>query len=146
MYRWLLASERDRLSQRDGGGHREIVSPLVVDDGHQGQQTFFSLIRWDLVFLLSKVLTTLQCTTTSKQVGSCLANANSKIFFACGANKKAFGQIDQPKGTRPRETTTLGDHGSCAFSRADTDSRPRRPRTSQRRPRTRRRKGVLYII
>ena len=51
----------------------------------------FSLIRWDLVFLLSKVLTTLQCTTTSKQVGSCLANANSKIFFACGANKKAFG-------------------------------------------------------
>ena len=68
----------------------------------------FSLIRWDLVFLLSKVLTTLQCTTTSKQVGSCLANANSKIFFACGANKKAFGQIDQPKGTKPREIRTLG--------------------------------------
>ena len=68
----------------------------------------FSLIRWDLVFLLSKVLTTLQCTTTSKQVGSCLANANSKIFFACGANKKAFGQIDQPKGTRPREFWTPG--------------------------------------
>ena len=53
-----------------------------------------------------------------------MANANSKIFFACGANKKAFGQIDQPKGTRPRETTTLGDRGSCAVSRADTDSRP----------------------
>ena len=68
----------------------------------------FSLIRWDLVFLLSKVLTTSQCTTTSKQVGSCLANANSKIFFACGANKKAFGQIDQPKGTKPREIRTLG--------------------------------------
>ena len=51
----------------------------------------FILIRWDLVFLLYKVLTTLLCTTTSKQVGSCLANANSKIFFACGANKKAFG-------------------------------------------------------
>ena len=60
------------------------------------------------MFLLSKVLTTLLCTTTSKQVGSCLANANSKIFFACGANKKAFGQIDQPKGTKPREIRALG--------------------------------------
>ena len=68
----------------------------------------FILIRWDLVFLLSKVLTTLLCTTTSKQVGSCLANANSKIYFACGANKKAFGQIDQPKGTKPREIRALG--------------------------------------
>ena len=37
-----------------------------------------------------------------------MANANSKIFFACGANKKAFGQIDQPKGTKPREIRTLG--------------------------------------
>ena len=37
-----------------------------------------------------------------------MANANSKIFFACGANKKAFGQLDQPKGTRPREIRTLG--------------------------------------
>ena len=43
-------------------------------------------------------------------MGSCLANANSKIFFACGANKKAFGQIDQPKGTKPREIRTLGVH------------------------------------
>ena len=41
-----------------------------------------------------------------------MANANSKIFFAlthaCGANKKAFGQLDQPKGTKPREIRTLG--------------------------------------
>ena len=37
-----------------------------------------------------------------------MANANSNIFFACGANKKAFGQIDQPKGTKPREIRTLG--------------------------------------
>ena len=37
-----------------------------------------------------------------------MANANSKIFFACGANKKAFGQIDQPKGTKPREIRTPG--------------------------------------
>ena len=37
-----------------------------------------------------------------------MANANSKFFFACGANKKAFGQIDQPKGTKPREIRTLG--------------------------------------
>ena len=42
------------------------------------------------------------------EVGSCLANANSKIYFACGANKKAFGQIDQPKGTKPREIRTPG--------------------------------------
>ena len=49
----ILASE---IAWSDGG-RREIVSPLVADDG---QQTFFSLIRWDLVFLLSKVLTTLQ--------------------------------------------------------------------------------------
>ena len=37
-----------------------------------------------------------------------MANANSKLFFACGANKKAFGQIDQPKGTKPREIRALG--------------------------------------
>ena len=37
-----------------------------------------------------------------------MANANSKISFACGANKKAFGQIDQPKGTMPREIRTPG--------------------------------------
>ena len=37
-----------------------------------------------------------------------MANANSKIYFACGANKKAFGQIDQPKGTKPREIRTPG--------------------------------------
>ena len=37
-----------------------------------------------------------------------MANANSKNFFACGANKKAFGQLDQPKGTKPREIRTLG--------------------------------------
>ena len=46
MYRWLLASERDRLVAKSS--RREIVSPLVADGG---QQTFFSLIRWDLVFL-----------------------------------------------------------------------------------------------
>ena len=52
----------------------------------------FSLIRWDLVFLLSKVLTTSQCTTTSKQVGSCAwRTQTAKFSFACGANKKAFG-------------------------------------------------------
>ena len=70
----------------------------------------------------------------------------AKFCSPAAQTRKAFGQNGQPKGTRPRETTTLGDRGSCAFSRADTDSRPRRPRTSQRRPRTRRRKGVLYII
>ena len=57
-----------------------------------------------------------------------MANTNSKMFFACGANKKAFGQIDQPKGTKPREIRTLGVHckvGCCLFSRP---RRPRRPR------------------
>ena len=39
-----------------------------------------------------------------------MANANSKIYFACGANKKAFGQIDQPKGTKSREIRTPGVH------------------------------------
>ena len=113
----------------------------------------FSLIRWDLVFLLSKVLTTLQCTTTSKQVGSCLANANSKIFFACGANKKAFG-LRLPS-LKAQSRAKLGRSEfvakwSCAF-REQTDSRPRRdqarrPRRRPRRPRTRRRKGMVYII
>ena len=37
-----------------------------------------------------------------------ILDPNSKIFFACGANKKAFGQIDQPKGTKPREIRTPG--------------------------------------
>ena len=29
-------------------------------------------------------------TDTSKQVGSCLANPNSKIFVACGAKKRGL--------------------------------------------------------
>ena len=103
MYRWLLASERDRLVAKSS--RREIVSPLVADGG---QQTFFSLIRWDLVFLLWDLAWRTGGILLGEQVGSCLANANSKIFFACGANKKAFGQIDQPKGTKPREIRTPG--------------------------------------
>ena len=108
----------------------------------------FSLIRWDLVFLLSKVLTTLQCTTTSKQVGSCLANANSKIFFACGANKKAFGQPDQPKGTKPREIRTLGVRRKVELrlQRADrqqtkkTKNKPKKTKDAKKK-----RYGVHYL-
>ena len=139
----MLASEI-AWSQRDGG-RREIVSPLVADDG---QQTFFSFIRWDLVFLLSKVLTTLQCTATSKQVGSCLANANSKIFFACGANKKAFGQIDQPKGTKPREIRTLGVRRKVELrlQRADRQqTKKTKKKTKETKDAKKKRYGVHYL-
>ena len=37
-----------------------------------------------------------------------LGERKQQNFFACGANKKAFGQIAQPKGTKPREIRTLG--------------------------------------
>ena len=112
----------------------------------------FILIRWDLAFLLTKVLTTLQCTTTSKQVGSCLANANSKIFFACGANKKAFGQIDQPKGTRPREFWTPGVRRKVKLrlqQSRQTADQARRPRRRPRQGSARRRrcgKGMAESI
>ena len=70
-----------------------------------------------------------------------MANANSNIFFACGANKKAFGQIDQPKGTKPREIRTLGVRrkGELRLQRADRQraDQARRPRRRPRRPRTR---------
>ena len=77
-----------------------------------------------------------------------MANANSKIFFACGANKKAFGQIDQPKGTKPREIRTLGVRRKVELrlQRADRQQTKKRPRRRPRRPRTRRRKGMVYII
>ena len=61
-----------------------------------------------------------------------MANANSKMFFACGANKKAFGQIDQPKGTKPREIRTLGVRRKVKLrlqqsrQTADKARRPRR--------------------
>ena len=48
----------------------------------------FSLIRWDLVFLLSKVLTTLQCTTTSKQVGSCAWRTQTAKFSSPAAQTR----------------------------------------------------------
>ena len=108
----------------------------------------FSLIRWDLVFILSKVLTTLQCTTTSKQVGSCLANANSKIFFACGANKKAFGQIDQPKGTKPREIRTLGVRRKVELrlQRADRQqTKKTKKKTKETKDAKKKRYGVHYL-
>ena len=76
-----------------------------------------------------------------------MANANSKIFFACGANKKAFGQIDQPKGTKPREIRTLGVRRKVELrlQRADKQQ-TKKTKNKPRRPRTRRRKGMVYII
>ena len=77
-----------------------------------------------------------------------MANANSKIYFACGANKKAFGQIDRSLKAQSRAKLGRSEFvakWSCAF-REQTDSRPRRPRRRPRRPRTRRRKGMVYII
>ena len=55
-------------------------------------------------------------------MGSCLANANSKIFFACGANKKASGQIDQPKGTRPRAKLRCSETAEAAPSAEQTQT------------------------
>ena len=40
----------------------------------------------------------------------------AKFCSPVAQTRKAFGQNGQPKGTRPRETTTLGDRGTCAFS------------------------------
>ena len=59
-------------------------------------------------------------------MGSCLANANSKIFFACGAHKKAFG-LRLPS-LKAQSRAKLGRSEfvakwSCAF-REQTDSRP----------------------
>ena len=73
-----------------------------------------------------------------------MANANSKIFFACGANKKAFGQIDQPKGTKPREIRTLGVRRKVELrlQRADRQQ-TKKTKNKPRRPRTRRRKGMV---
>ena len=95
----------------------------------------FSLIRWDLVFLLSKVLTTLQCTTTSKQVGSCLANANSKIFFACGANKKAFvlrlPSLKAQDRAKPRRSETAEAAPSAEQTQTATKKTKNKPKKTK---------------
>ena len=77
-----------------------------------------------------------------------MANANSKIFFACGANKKAFGQIDQPKGTRPRETTTLGVRRKVELrlQRADRQqTKKTKKKTKETKDAKQKRYGVHYL-
>ena len=79
-----------------------------------------------------------------------MANANSKIFFACGANKKAFGQIDQPKGTKPREIRTLGVRRKVELrlQRADrqqTKHKKTKKKTKETKDAKKKRYGVHYL-
>ena len=82
-----------------------------------------------------------------------MANANSKIYFACGANKKAFGQIDQPKGTKPREIRTLGVRRKVELrlQRADRQQTKKRPskktkkKTKETKDAKKKRYGVHYL-
>ena len=77
-----------------------------------------------------------------------MANANSKMFFACGANKKAFGQIDQPKGTKPREIRTLGVRRKVKLrlqQSRQTADKARRPRRRPTQGSARRRWGGRYM-
>ena len=78
-----------------------------------------------------------------------MANANSKIFFACGANKKAFGQIAQPKGTNRAKLgrSEFVAKWSCAF-REQTDSRPSKKtkkKTKETKDAKKKRYGVHYL-
>ena len=77
-----------------------------------------------------------------------MANANSKIFFACGANKKAFGQIDQPKGTKPREIRTLGVRRKVELrlQRADRQqTKKTKNKTKETKDAKKKRYGVHYL-
>ena len=79
-----------------------------------------------------------------------MANANSTIFFACGAKKKAFGQLDQPKGTKPREIRTLGVRRKVELrlQRADRHSRTSKKtkkKTKETKDAKKKRYGVHYL-
>ena len=75
-----------------------------------------------------------------------MANANSKIFFACGANKKAFG-LRLPS-LKAQSRAKLGRSEfvakwSCAF-REQTDSRPSK-KTKKTKDAKKKRYGVHYL-
>ena len=94
---------------------------------------------------MSKVLTTLLCTTTSKQVGSCLANANSKIFFACRSKERPSARLTSLKA---QSRAKLGRSEfvakwRCAF-REQTDSRPSK-KTKKTKDAKKKRYGVHYL-
>ena len=78
-----------------------------------------------------------------------MANANSKIFFACGANKEAFGQIDQPKGTKPREIRTLGVRRKVELRLQRADRQQTKKKTKKKTKGTKdakkKRYGVHYL-
>ena len=85
----------------------------------------FSLIRWDLVFLLSKVLTTLQCTATSKQVGSCAWRTQTAKFSSPAA------QTRRPSARQNGQPTTC----TSETARNYDARRPRKLRLQQSRHR-----------
>ena len=77
-----------------------------------------------------------------------MANANSNIFFACGAKKKAFGQLDQPKGTKPREIRTLGVRRKVELrlQRADRQqTKKTKKKTKETKDAKKERYGVHYL-
>ena len=79
-----------------------------------------------------------------------MANANSKIFFACGANKKAFGL--RLTSLKAQSRAKLGRpefvaKWSCAF-REQTDSRPSKKtkkKTKETKDAKKKRYGVHYL-
>ena len=107
-----------------------------------------SLIRWDLVFLLSKVLTTLQCTTTSKQVWDLAWRTQTATFSSPAAQtRRPSARLTSLKARQPREIRTLGvpRKVELRLQRADKQQ-TKKTKNNPRRPRTRRRKGMVYII
>ena len=74
-----------------------------------------------------------------------MANANSKIFFACGANKKAFGQLDQPKGTKPREIRTLGVRRKVELRLQRADRQQTKKKTKETKDAKKKRCAVHHL-
>ena len=76
-----------------------------------------------------------------------MANANSKIFFACGANKKAFGL--RLTSLKAQSRAKLGRpefvaKWSCAF-REQTDSSPSKKTKKKPKDAKKKRYGVHYL-
>ena len=74
-----------------------------------------------------------------------MANANSKIFFACGANKKASGQLDQPKGTKPREIRTLGVRRKVELRLQRADRQQTKKKTKETKDAKKKRCAVHHL-
>ena len=74
-----------------------------------------------------------------------MANANSNIYFACGANKKAFGQIDQPKGTKPREIRTPGVRRKVELRLQRADRQQTKKKTKETKDAKKKRCAVHHL-